>query len=85
MQVEFLKPVTIETRLMVKGWIKDRVSRRKAVMAASISDLEGTVLARAEGEFAIFQPDSPVLQRILPKEAARDMPRIAPNGPDASD
>lgn len=77
-RVDFLKPVTIETPLLVKGWVKERVSPRKAIMTATVSDDHGQVLAKAEGEFALFKHDSPVLERILPKDAAGKRPRIGP-------
>ena len=85
MQVEFLKPVTIETPLLVKGWIKERVSRRRAVMASTVSNQRDTVLARAEGNFALFKPDSPALQRLLPKGAAQDMPWVTDEELDSPD
>jgi len=72
-QVDFLKPVTVEQELQTTGWIQEQTSQRRATMAASLADSQGTELARASGDFVLFHPESKALQRMMPDEVREEL------------
>ena len=57
MYVKYLKPVPIETKLTAKGMITPGGNARSCKAAAVLLDKEGSVLAKAEGDFAILSGD----------------------------
>jgi len=66
MQVEFLRPISVNTQLEAQGWVEGQ-EKRKAWIRGLILDSKGQELARSRGELVLFAPDSKVLQRILPE------------------
>jgi acyl-coenzyme A thioesterase PaaI-like protein len=68
MTVAFIKPVRINTPLSILGFIKERISERKARMVAEIRNEEGTLCASAEGEFVLFTMEEFSTMDIIPEE-----------------
>jgi acyl-coenzyme A thioesterase PaaI-like protein len=54
MNVEFKKPLTIETPIVMYGYIVEQKDERNVTMAADVYDTEGTLYSRGKGEFALF-------------------------------
>jgi uncharacterized protein (TIGR00369 family) len=67
MQVEFLRPIHVNTELEVQGWVEAQEGH-KAWIQGVILDSQGHRMAESKGELVLFEPDSKVLQRILPEE-----------------
>lgn len=74
MQVEFLRPIQVHTKLEVQGWV-ERHEDRKAWIRGVILDSKGREMAKSTGELALFAPDSKTLQRILPEEITQKVRR----------
>ena len=55
-KVNFKKPLTINTPLIISGYIVDQKSDRTVTMAADICDKDGGLYASGEGEFVLFTP-----------------------------
>ena len=55
--ISFLKPVTIESRLEAIGYVKERIDDRNAILAGEICDDQGQVCATSTGEFGLFTPE----------------------------
>jgi len=54
MQVRFRKPVRIGMKITVTGFIKERLSETKVMVASEIHDETGSLCASSEGEFSLF-------------------------------
>jgi len=72
-QVDFLKPVTVDMVLQATGWVEERINDKQAKMAASLGDERGRELARAAGDFALFHPDSRALRKLMPDEVRDEL------------
>ena len=71
MEVKYLKPVTIETPLTVKGRLVGHGSTYPRLNAgAKVLDYEGTLLAKAKGEFVILPEER---LSLVPERLKRDM------------
>ncbi|PIE74868.1 MAG: hypothetical protein CSA18_02865 [Deltaproteobacteria bacterium] len=57
MSVRFRRPVYIDSVLTSTGWIKEKVSDKKAVMCADLRDEKGKVCATSEGRFVLFDTE----------------------------
>ncbi|MCP4115745.1 MAG: PaaI family thioesterase [Desulfobacteraceae bacterium] len=68
MNVAFIKPVRINTPISITGCIKERISERKARVAAEIRDEQGDLYASSEGEFVLFTMEEFSTMDIIPKE-----------------
>ena len=68
MQVRFRKPVRVGMKLTVTGFIKERLSERKALVVAEIHDETGSLCASSEGEFSLFTREQFLQMEIIPEE-----------------
>lgn len=68
MQVNFIKPVKVGMTITVNGFIKEKLSERKVLVVAEISDEAGTILASSSGEFALFKKKHFLRMGIMPEE-----------------
>jgi acyl-coenzyme A thioesterase PaaI-like protein len=57
MYVKYLKPVPIETELTAKGMVTPGGNARSCKASAVLLDKGGSVLAKAEGDFAVLSGD----------------------------
>ena len=73
MNVSFKKPALIETALIAKGYIKERLNERKVIMTAEIYDETGDLCASSEGEFVLFTPDQFRAMKLMPEELLNEM------------
>ncbi|MBI9088412.1 MAG: PaaI family thioesterase [Desulfobacterium sp.] len=67
MHVAFIKPVRIGTPLSITGYIKERISERKARVGAEIRNGEGDLCASSEGEFVLFTMEEFATMDIIPQ------------------
>ncbi len=67
LQVEFMRPIQVNTGLEVQGWVEKQQERR-AWIKGVIYDEQEMEMARSTGEMVLFAPQDKVLQRILPLE-----------------
>lgn len=79
-RVDFLKPVTLEMHLLATGWVEEAVKDKEAKLAASLADGRGRILARGQGDFVLFHPDSRTLRRIMPDEARQELKKRFASG-----
>lgn len=73
MTVEFKKPVYINSQLKAEGWIKERLSSRKAVLKAEIKNQDNEICAVSEGKFALFEPEKFKEMDLVPNDLLDDM------------
>ncbi|WP_022667046.1 PaaI family thioesterase [Desulfospira joergensenii] len=73
LSLTFLKPVFIDREIMARGFIKERVDERNAVVGAEILDKNGEICTRARGEFALFTPEDFRKFKIMPDELIDEM------------
>lgn len=79
MEITFLKPVTIGSRLEAVGYVKERPNSKNAVMACRISDAQQNVCAKSSGEFALFTPTEFEQFNLIPKELLDQMTAMLEN------
>ncbi len=70
MEVKYLKPVTIGTAVTIKGRLIDDSKHPKVKAGAKVLDHNGTLLAKAKGEFVIL-PEERLSQ--VPEGLKQDM------------
>jgi len=70
MEVKYIKPVMIGTPLTVKGRIAEESKNPKIKAKAEVCDQEGTLFARAKGEFIVL-PEERLSQ--VPDRLKQDM------------
>lgn len=58
MEVEFLRPVLINEKIIVEGWSDEIIKDRTAIISAKIMDTKGNELARSKGHFALLKKSS---------------------------
>ena len=68
LKVNFLKPVFIEQKLTARGFVKERIDERNALVGAEILDQNGEICTTAHGEFVLFTPESFRKFKIMPDE-----------------
>ena len=73
MTVAFKKPVRVGTSLHLTGYIKERISERKARVVAEIRDEEGDLCASSEGDFVLFTVEEFGTMGIMPEEELSEM------------
>ncbi|MDY0360853.1 MAG: PaaI family thioesterase [Desulforegulaceae bacterium] len=73
MEIEFLKPVYIEKKVLSNGWIHEKLSERKAFMKSEIINQDNEVCARATGKFALFEPEKFKELDIVPGDLLTEM------------
>jgi len=72
-EIEFLKPVYIEKKVLSNGWIHEQLGSRKAVMKSEILNDKNEACARATASFALFDPDSFKNLKIVPEDLLNEM------------
>ncbi len=75
MQVNFKKPVRIDTPLSVTGYVKERIGDRKVVMVGEIWDAEGDLCASSHGEFVLFTPEQFGTMGIMTEDELTELAR----------
>ncbi len=70
MHVRYLKPVPVEVALTVKGTITSDGKARTCKTEAVLLDMEGNVLAKGEGDFAVLSGDK---LTALPEDFKKQM------------
>lgn len=73
MNVAFKKPVRVGTPLFMSGYIKERLSDRKARVVAEIRDEEGDLCASSEGDFVLFTKEEFGAMGIMPEAELTEM------------
>jgi acyl-coenzyme A thioesterase PaaI-like protein len=73
MEIEFLKPVYIEKKVLSRGWIHKQLSDRKALMKSEILNSDNEVCASATGKFVLFEPEKFKKLKIVPEELLTEM------------
>jgi uncharacterized protein (TIGR00369 family) len=68
MKVTFAKPVLIETRLVAEARVIQPKDERCVIMGGEITDKSGTIYARGQGEYALFERDDFEKLGIVPQE-----------------
>ena len=71
--INFVKPVIIDTKLKAESRVLEIVSDREAVMAGTIFDEAGTILAEAKGIFALLTPEVGIKLKVVDENALRDL------------
>jgi len=54
MQVKYLRPIRVGTKITVTGYIRKWLSEKKVDVVAEIRDETGKICARSSGEFPLF-------------------------------
>jgi uncharacterized protein (TIGR00369 family) len=75
MTIEFLKPLKMGTKLMVKGSIRDIVSEREATLQGFLFDENEKLFARSEGRYALLGIEVAKRMGVVDDE---DVRRFAP-------
>lgn len=65
-RVKFSKPVFIGDELEVLSWVGEEVSSRKLILHAEMRNLQGDLMAAAEGDFAPFTPERFARMELVP-------------------
>jgi uncharacterized protein (TIGR00369 family) len=73
LQVEYLRPVPVETDLVVEGWEVEKKDR-SLFHVGEIRSASGAVLARGKGRFVEIDPD-----RYYGERASRNKAQSKPN------
>lgn len=68
MQVNFIKPVRIGMTVMVTGYIRKCINKRKIEVVAEITNDEGDICASSSGEFALFSKEQFLRMGIMSEE-----------------
>ncbi|NCN10135.1 MAG: PaaI family thioesterase [Leptospira sp.] len=56
--VEFIKPVFVGDNLEARGHILEKISAKEVLVYAEIKNANGVVVAKGEGNIALFTPES---------------------------
>jgi acyl-coenzyme A thioesterase PaaI-like protein len=73
MEIEFVKPVYVEKKVLSRGWIHEQISERKALMKSEILNHDNEVCARATGKFVLFEPEKFKELKIVPEDLLTEM------------
>ena len=76
MTVEFLKPVTVGSRLKAEGRLVEHVGQRDARLEGLIYNERGALCARSSGLFVMLEPRIAKRLGVLGDVAIRDFERI---------
>ena len=74
MQVRFHRPIRVGTTAIATGYISARVSEKRVMVVAEITDEDGKICASSEGEFSLFNREQFLKMGIMPEE---DLDRMA--------
>ncbi|MGD8368391.1 MAG: PaaI family thioesterase, partial [Desulfobacterales bacterium] len=72
MTVEFLRPVTVGSRLRAEGRVRDISKPREAIMEGRLYDDRETLCARSEGRYALLEPKVAAKFNLMGAEALED-------------
>ena len=73
LQVNYIKPVFINRELTVRGFVKERIDERNAIVGAEILDQNREICTTAQGEFVLFTPENFRKLKIMPDEMIDEM------------
>ncbi|MCK5096609.1 MAG: PaaI family thioesterase [Desulfobacteraceae bacterium] len=73
MKVDFKKPLTINTPVIIIGYIVKQKTDRAVTMAADIYDEKGKLYSSGQGEFALFTPKQFAELGVIDKEQLKRM------------
>ena len=79
MEMTFLKPVTIGSRLEATGYVKERINGGNVIMACRIIDAKKDVCATGIGKFALFTAAEFERFNIVPKSYLERMVAVMEN------
>jgi acyl-CoA thioesterase FadM len=65
-KVRFSKPVFIGDQLTVYSWVGEEKGKRQLMLHAEIRNLDGELMATAEGDFAPFTPEQFAKMELVP-------------------
>lgn len=68
LKVTFVKPVLIHTALVAEARLLQPQDERRALIRGEIMDATGTLLARGQGEYALFEREDFEKLGIVPRE-----------------
>ena len=72
-KIDFKKPLTINTPVIIYGYIVEEKSDRAVTMAADIYDEAGGLYASGQGEFALFTPEQFSKLGVIDEEQLKRM------------
>jgi uncharacterized protein (TIGR00369 family) len=71
MTVEFIKPLTVGTKLTAKGMVFDIISEREAVIDGFLFDDRQRLCARSKGTYALLGADTAKKLKVVDEDAIR--------------
>lgn len=75
-EIEYKRPVYIESNLISFGWVNKIMNSRKAVLEAEIRDEENKICASSKGTFVLFEKDEFRKKNIVSKDLLDGMDKI---------